>query len=212
MVAVEIVEFKWHAGLSIAQKQRSVEELHAAARAVLKVRSVLEVSSKSRDRLGVALSAFNLTFGSPPLTVECAFQGSKVFRDGGPFNDLFSKVPREAKRDQRLRNSGPLTSFVFDGRQWPTEPKTVFYDWIYVSALQRHHDLADGVRKYDAFTDIEFNPEKSFNCQARSVALYVSLLQSGLLEQATSSPDAFLELFGKPALPSPQAAKQGELF
>ena len=36
---------------------------------------------------------------------------------------------------------------------------------------------------YDFFTDIEFNHEKSLNCQARSAAIFVSLYQKGLLEE-----------------------------
>ncbi|WP_425604621.1 DarT1-associated NADAR antitoxin family protein [Stenotrophomonas sepilia] len=35
--------------------------------------------------------------------------------------------------------------------------------------------------RYQAFTDIAFNPEKSVNCQAYSAALYASLRGRGLL-------------------------------
>lgn len=35
--------------------------------------------------------------------------------------------------------------------------------------------------EYDGFTDIEFNPQKSLNCQAKAAALYVSLCRNGLL-------------------------------
>jgi len=37
---------------------------------------------------------------------------------------------------------------------------------------------------YDTFTDIEFNPKRSFNCQARSCALFVALARKGLLGEA----------------------------
>ena len=65
--------------------------------------------------------------------------------------------------------------------EWPLTPKTAFYDWLYVRAL-RELARSDGqidrsLRRYQAFTDIEFNPAKSVNCQARSCALYVALLQ-----------------------------------
>ena len=49
---------------------------------------------------------------------------------------------------------------------------------------------------YEAFTDIEFNPDKSINCQARAAALYVSLRREGVLEKALSSQTAYLELLG----------------
>ena len=51
-----------------------------------------------------------------------------------------------------------------------------------------------GLLKFDAFNDIEFNPEKSFNCQARSCALYVSLLETGLLHDALADPVSFVEV------------------
>ena len=36
---------------------------------------------------------------------------------------------------------------------------------------------------YDAFTDIEFNPDKSLNCQARAAAMFVALNREGLIGQ-----------------------------
>ena len=55
-------------------------------------------------------------------------------------------------------------------------------------------ELAQEVREFDAFTDIEFNPAKSINCQAAAAALYVSLCRNGKLEEAMSSREAFLSL------------------
>jgi hypothetical protein len=169
-VRVRAVSFQWFPGLSFAQKQRSADSLHAAARQIPGIDKVLEISSKSREDLGVALSAFNLSFTpagtEQPLTVECAFQGSKVFAQGGPYTDLFSKSSRDAKRDERLRGSGPLVGFRFLGADWALEPKTAFYDWLYLQALDAQPEAANAVTEYSAFTDIEFNPEKSLNCQA----------------------------------------------
>ena len=45
----------------------------------------------------------------------------------------------------------------------------------------------------DGFTDIEFNPKRGINCQARACALYVALSSNHLLEQATRSPETFVE-------------------
>jgi len=47
---------------------------------------------------------------------------------------------------------------------------------------------------YRAFTDIEFNPQKSINCQAHAVALCVALHQRGLLDEAMTSKNAFLRV------------------
>ncbi len=181
-----------------SQKQKSVDSLHNAALKQLGISKALEVSSKSREELGVALSAFNLTFTTLKLkrtfTVECAFQSSKVFERGGPFTDILDKTSREAKMDERLRSSGRLTGFRFFGTYWGLEPQTAFYDWLYINALRRQPSLTEHLLEYSAFTDIEFNPERSINCQAYSVALYLSLHKRNLLDDALSSKDSFLRI------------------
>lgn len=196
LVRTKHVEFQWFPGMSVSQKQKSVDSLHASAVKLPGITKVLEVSSKSRDELGVALSAFNLTFTTVKhnrtFTVECAYQGSKVFERGGPYIDIFGMTSREAKKDERLRCSGRLTSFSFFGTDWGLEPQTAFYDWLYINALKKQPSVTEQLQEYSAFTDIEFNPERSINCQAYSVALYVSLHKRSLLEEATSSKEAFL--------------------
>ncbi len=197
LVRTRQVSFQFFAGFAPSQKQKSMDSLHVAARRELGIEKILEVSRRSREECGIALSAFNLTFESQirprPLSVECAFQGSKIFERGGPFEDLYSATSKEAKTEERLKSSGALIGFRFEGRNWPLEPKTAFYDWLYLSALRRRPDLAEKVLEYSAFTDIEFNPERSVNCQAYSVALFVALSWRGRIEEATSSPEAFLE-------------------
>ncbi|MCW1972006.1 UNVERIFIED_ORG: hypothetical protein FHW05_000820 [Pantoea agglomerans] len=197
-VKTELVDFTWFPGMSVSQKQKSIDSLHEAAKTSLpNVKRILEISSKSRDTLGVALSAFNLSFTTlkqqRTLTIECAFQGSKVFQRGGPFVDMFEMTPREAKKDKRLLTSGRLTGFKFFGKEWELEPQTAFYDWLYISALRKQRELAEQIIEYDAFTDIEFNPERSINCQAYSAALYISLSKQGILDEAISSKESFLE-------------------
>lgn len=197
-VKTEFVDFTWFPGMSVSQKQKSIDSLHEAAKTSLpNVKRILEISSKSRDTLGVALSAFNLSFTTlkqqRTLTIECAFQGSKVFQRGGPFVDMFEMTPREAKKDKRLLTSGRLTGFKFFGKEWELEPQTAFYDWLYISALRKQRELAEQIIEYDAFTDIEFNPERSINCQAYSAALYISLSKQGILEEAISTKESFLE-------------------
>jgi hypothetical protein len=127
--------------------------------------------------------------------VEAAFQGSKVFEHGGPYVDIFEKKPIEAKRDERLRSSGALTKFSFFGSDWGLEPKTAFYDWLYINALLKNPDLIDQVTDRDAFTDIEFNPERSINCQARSAAFFCALYHTDKLAFAMDSRENFLSLY-----------------
>src|SRR5215469_6005687 len=178
----------WHPGFAPAQKKKNVAELHrAAVRAGYP--SLLEISSKSEEKLGQHLSAFHLKVRDDnigEIRLEAAFQGSKVFERGGPFTDLYSVEGKSAKRDPRLQESGRLTGFRFNDFSFPLEPKTIFYDWLYVTAIFPHRDWLERLYLYSGFTDIEFNPGKSINCQARSCALFVSLMRNGLLEQAVT--------------------------
>ena len=191
------LDFEYFPGFSIQQKQRSIASLHASYVAKFPSSRVLEVSSKSESDIGVRLSAFNLMIEHPgrgSYSVECAFQASKVFEHGGPFVDLLNVSSRAAKTDRRLRESGELVAFRYCEHEFPLEPKTYFYDWLYASALCRDDKLVEQVMMFDAFTDIEHNPERSINCQARSVAKVVGLARAGLLTDALQSPQTFLEL------------------
>ncbi len=192
------IEFAWHAGMAKSQKQKSIRSLHEALRVHLPAARVLEVSSASENPLGERLSAFNLTFltrgREREIPVECAFQGAKVFENGGPFTELMDARPVVAKRDPRLQNSGRLIGFRFSGHDWALEPLTAFYDWIYINALHLQAELAEAVMDYDTFTDIAFNPAKSVNCQAGSVALYASLRRRNLLQEALKSRDSYLSV------------------
>ena len=178
------VNFAFNSGFSKTQKQKNVAAIHYAfANSPFgKGKKIIEISSKSTVPEGVQLSAFNLKMEVPeigPTPVECVFQGGKAFANGGPYTDLYLASPKEAKRDARLRESGKLVSFRFDGKDFPLEPKTGFYDYLYITALLQNPELAEFVAQYDAFTDVEFIPKKSINCQAKACALYKSLLIRG---------------------------------
>ena len=178
-IDVADIDFKWYPGFDISQKQKSINSLHNSFHEIFNDKKILEISSKSMNEVGIKLSAFNLYFTSKitndKVTVESAFQSSKVFEKGGPYLDLLYKSSREAKQDLRLKESGSLICFQFEDKKWSLEPKTIFYDWLYISVLLKHKELVNEITKFDAFSDIEFNPEKSINCQARSAALFVSL-------------------------------------
>jgi hypothetical protein len=145
------------------------------------------------------MSAFHITVPTKccgRIKLELAFQGSKVFEHGGPFTDLYltaDKAIGQAKRDPRLQQSGRLVGFCFEGVEFPLEPKTAFYDWLYCSFLWDHREWATKLYAYAGFTDIEFNPQRSINCQARSAALFLSLMRRGELDSALHTPTAFIE-------------------
>lgn len=197
LVETKFLNFEWFPGFSVSQKQKSISAMHCAAKNKLQIEKILEISSKSLNSLGVELSAFNLKITTQKLqksfSVECAFQASKVFENGGPFIDLLDKTSIEAKKDPRIKTSGKLLKFKFYNTAWSLEPKTAFYDWLYLNALHKNETLASSVLEYAAFTDIEFNHEKSINCQAYSAALYVSLYKKGLLDFSLASQENFLK-------------------
>lgn len=186
------VTFNWHPGLAPSQKKKNITELHGAAK-VRGLSPLLEISSKSDKPIGQRLSAFSLRLelanGSP--TIECIYQGSKVFERAGPFVDLYWLTSREAKRDPRLKESGKLVGFRFEGEDYPTSPASVFYDWLYFKAIYPHRDWLKRRHEWAGFTDIEFNPERSLNCQARSFAAFISLQKRGELEDVLSSFEKF---------------------
>lgn len=191
-----LVEFNWHAGMADSQKRKNVLSLHESA-ARRGFSPLLEISSKSEDRVGQRMSAFSLRvkLSGREIPLENAFQGSKVFKDGGPYCDLYELEPRAAKSDMRLRESGPLIGFRFDEEDYPIFPQTVFYDWLYISALYPHMDyLRRNIYHYKGFTDIVFNPAKSINCQARSCATLIAMDRQEILSRAMSSFSAFLEI------------------
>lgn len=182
------VSFTWHAGMSATQKKRNVSALHDSARQ-RGLNDLLEISSKSDLEIGRRLSAFHQTLvvDGKRVPLESAFQASKVFERGGPYVDLLTVDARAAKTDDRLRSSGRLLRFNLEGRDYPISPPTVFYDWLYFCAISTARDWLKRLDRLDGFTDIEFNPERSINCQARSLALFVSLERRGQLDDALSS-------------------------
>ncbi len=190
------VDFQFYPGFSTAQKQKCIDSLHEQYKKQNPDCRVLEISSKSLSPLGVSLSAFNLKLQACERTfsVECAFQGSKVFENGGPYIDLLDKSSREAKKDPRLQESGKLIAFHYLNMQFALEPKDYFYNWLYINALHRNKELADEMVNYDSFSDIEFNPQKSINCQAKAAAVYVGLRKRGLLHEALKSRESFLQI------------------
>ncbi len=207
-VEEKTVTFKWHAGLSRAQAQRSIAELHASA-AATGHEPLLEISSKGSEKLGIDLSAFNLKFKAPDgrvLSVESAYQGSKVFKNGDHFPDLYSAASRDAKLDERVKGRSDIASFDFFGTPWPDQPMTAFYDWLFLQALAQHPELLEGISAYAGFTDIAFNPQKSAACQARCAAMALGMQAAGVWPLA--SQQDYLEAIQ----PQQNKSKQQSLF
>ena len=191
MVKTGSVIFEWFPGFSVSQKQKSIASMHQTISRLGK--NVLEVSTKSPTVLGQKLSAFHLKLSGHCL--ENIFQSGKVFSCGGPYTDLLEVSPRDAKRDERLRTSGRLVKFTYQGVDWPLEPKTVFYDYLYYCGVRDSIPPEELIQlnHYDAFTDIEFNANKSINTQARSIAL-VKIIVERNSELPEICPEDFINL------------------
>ena len=167
----EIYSFEWYSGFAVSQKQKSIKSLHnAIKKADLNARP-LEISTKSMERIGIKASALHLKINND--TLENVFQSAKVFEHGGPYLDLLDVSPKEAKRDERLHKSGSLKAFRYQNEEFPLIPQTVFYDFIYITAIKQSFttDEVNTILRYNYFTDIEFNPAKSINTQARAAAI-----------------------------------------
>ena len=170
-VVSEIYSFEWYSGFAVSQKQKSIKSLHNAIRKADVNAKPLEISTKSMENIGIKLSALNLQIDN--YTLENIFQSAKVFENGGPYLDLLDLSPKEAKRDERLHNSGSLKAFRYQNEDFPLIPKTVFYDFIYITAIKKSltAEEINTILQYNYFTDIEFNPVKSINTQAKAAAI-----------------------------------------
>ncbi len=176
LVEKKNITFEWFSGFSKSQKQKTINSFHEAIFQETGISKILEISSSSKQKLGIKMSAFNLktSFGQKKASVECFYQASKVFEYGGPFLDLIDKSSLDAKTDSRLRENGRLKYFLFEGEKWGLNEG--FYDWLYLNALLENEQIGKQLLEYEGFTDIAFNPKKSFNCQAYSTALFISLV------------------------------------
>lgn len=194
----KIIKYTFKAGFAIKNKQENIKNIHKEIIKKEGENKILEVSSKSLDKIGVDLSAFNLlieTKKHKKLSVETIFQASKVFENGKQYIDLLNKTSKETKKDERLKNSGKIIEFYYNNKKWKTEPKTLFYDWLYINSLyfniKNLNISKEDILKYKIFTDVEFNYKKSINCQARSIALYVLMEKNNILEECLSDKDKF---------------------
>jgi hypothetical protein len=209
----ELVDFEWVPGMAISQAKKSVRNLHAAAKEQLHISKILEISTRSEESLGLSLSAFNLgiPYDNEIFSVESVYQSSKVFENGGPYSDLVSASSMDAKQDSRLKNSGALTGFNFKGQEWPLTSSPNFYDFLYIKGLV-FNKVLPLIAEFQAFTDIAFSQStveykkgKSYNCQARSAAIFVTLMRH--LDE-----DALLEMLQNQSLRTALKTEQLGLF
>ncbi len=86
-------------------------------------------------------------------------------------------LPRRKSKDTKLFTPS-LKAFRYQNEDFPLIPQTVFYDFIYITAIKQSFttDEINVISSYNYFTDIEFNPTKSINTQARAAAILKLIL------------------------------------
>lgn len=196
LVKTDMVRIERHVGFATRQKKKTLNDLHRVIKKKYGFKNVLELSTKSGNKLSFPLSPYSLQItndNGQKSSVENAFQASKLFEQGGPYLDLLTEKPRQARKDERLISSGELTGYDYFGMEWGVEPLTTFYDWLYINALKQHPELHEEVVQYQAFTDISFNPKKSVHCAAYSLAMFVALHKRDLLE-GVEDPGTFYDV------------------
>ena len=189
----ECFSYTFYPGFALIQKHKNIVSLHESIMQKYPNSNILEVSSKSETEIGKKLSAFNLMLDG--CCVESVFQSSKVFANGEQYDFLLGKSGREVKKYMKEHASGPLKCFRYQGIEYPLFPKSAFYDYIFIKALLANKDLCEELIKYDFFTDIEFNEKKSINCQARTCAIFVSLVKNGKIKNVIASFDTFKTIY-----------------
>ena len=157
-------------------------------------RRTLEISSRSSDRLGRDLSAMNLPADGDPhgRPVEAVYQAAKCYGDGGPDTHV-SRSGYEAKHhDRERRRQGPLAGFRHEGRQWPPETGSAFYDWLWTRSALRccGHGVVERLQRYDGFTD-QFHRPGALACQAKTAAIVAGMGLSRA-RAAIQTPEAWL--------------------
>jgi hypothetical protein len=189
------IEIAWHGGFAASQKQKNILALHEKA-AQMGISPVLEISTKSMQEVGYRLSAFNLKIEIDGMMkpLESVYQSSKVFSESGQHTYLMEVGPFEAKKRIREVGQGHVIAFRFLGKTFETEPKNAFYDWLYIRAISPHEEWIKRNLHYAAYSDIEFTPGRSINCQARAVAEFHALSMRGKAIECARDFDQFRSL------------------
>lgn len=180
------VNFIYNNGFAPCQKRKNIIAIHDAFHKDNSDKEILEISSKSFDEVGVNLSAFNLTIYVESLgkrmPVEIMYHSGKIYKDSGRHLEILNMSPRESKKYLYQNKFGSIEYFIFENQRVEVDQIYAFYNWLYNRALLENEDIASELLRYEAFTDVEYNPNRSKNCQARSAAIFVSLFKQGKIQ------------------------------
>lgn len=193
------INFTWYPGFALVQKQKSIKSLHENFVKENANYKIIEISSSSTEPCGAAASAFNLKMKTKHgiYTVEQLFQSGKVFEKAGKQSQILNMTPSESRRaNKRISKDDQLISFNLFGETFPLDPKTYFYNWIYLNALNQNNDIKKAILEYDAFTDINATPKYTINTQAEACSLFVSLYRKGTLQSVLKDKKVLFNVLG----------------
>jgi type I restriction enzyme M protein len=193
--------FNFYGGFALSEKQKTILAFHTEIEKD-GITNILEISSKSKNPIGKSLSAFNLklSINKKSYTIESIYQSSKVFQNSIQFTQVLEIPPFDAKKfvkEEVQKQHLILNKFQCFGYDFPINPPSLFYDFIYVSALNQNPEITKELINFTCFTDVEFNHKKQVASQARSCAIYCYLHQNKLLDKALNNIDFFKEIYSK---------------
>lgn len=208
----KVIEFEWFSGMSWQQKQKSslsmLLKLKESGYMPIEIsrRSIDQDFGVQLSAFNLKLNKINvenifqaykkLNDGGPYLDLlhvnpksaknDCRIQTSESKKPCLTYNIEYknSKFYDDERVCEFCKNrlKRHLIGFTSNKTCWDINPKSMFYDAIYISALLQNKHLSNRLIDYNAFTDIEFNQKivysqvkGPFNCQARSCAIFVTL-------------------------------------
>lgn len=198
------VNFRWQSGWNRQAKQMSAHNLHQGFLNKHPQAKLLEISSVGKNKIGVQTSAMHLNVytsnpakhglrtstvnsnGKPygKFKVENVFQAGKVFQGQTPEQHqqstqrILNMNPVQAKHTTKAMNSrSQLKGFKMFGHQFPLQPKTDYYDYVYMHGLAQHPKLGKQIASHNAFSDFFAVPGKTINTQSKSCTLFTSLVK-----------------------------------
>ena len=219
------VNCTWFGGFSQAQKLRCIISVHENFKAAYPEYPVCEISHASPVQTGKELSAMSLKKYVPSkqsyYCMESVFQSSRIYTNPqtnetvGPFKEFLPLDGKSCKKKvKELSNGWHSYAYHFENVSCPAPDFhiSLFYDWIYMSALLE--EANESVRKalltsgFRAFTDLATN---ALNSQARSCAIFMSLAEQNLLERIQDF-DTYCELFRVDIQNPPSYACKGSYY
>lgn len=234
----KVVEFEWFSGMSWQQRQKSslsmLHELSTLGYTPIEIsrRAVDQDFGAQLSAFHLKLNKINVEnifqaykkFNDGGPYFDLLYVDPKLARNDCRLQTYESKKPCQTYQVEyknkgfydddavctfcRTRKSRRLTNFTSGKEEWDTEPKSMFYDAIYIAALLQNKQLSDRLLNYNAFTDIEFNQQIAysqlkgpFNCQARSCAIFVTLKNANYSDEQIAelihSPSELKKIYGK---------------